>query len=98
MLDIENYDKWKAVCDDDDLIQMMYDEGIRPGDERFNELLGVPSMGKKMGVKEVACILGAIGVTIIVINGTVFVIERGLKGLNNALRKAYKKFKKKESK
>lgn len=41
MLDIDRYDEWSADCDDDDLIQKLYDEGVRPGTQEYVNSLGL---------------------------------------------------------
>ena len=61
MLNIENYDQWAAVCDDDDLIKELYDSGVRPGTSEFEELLGEPSGdGKPIGFKEFLLVIAGL--------------------------------------
>lgn len=88
MLNIENYDQWKRVCDDDDLIQQLYDQGVRPGTKEFIELLGVPSsVGHKQGFKDTALILGALGFTVAVVGGSIVLVKRGCKKIKEWISK-----------
>ena len=65
MLNIENYDQWAKVCDDDDLIMELYNSGIRPGTTEFVELLGKPNSGKPASSKDKAILFGGMGLAVI---------------------------------
>ena len=67
MLDIENYDRWSEVCDDDDLIKELYDSGVRPGTDEFKELLGTPcNDGRSAGFKDFLFLIAAICLPILI--------------------------------
>lgn len=69
MLDIENYDQWTKVCDDDNLIKKLYDSGVRPGTEEFIDLLGEPSNGKPIGIKEILLVVACLCVPFLALWG-----------------------------
>ena len=70
MLNIENYDQWAKVCDDDDLIKKLYDAGVRPGTEEFMDLLGEPGdPAKPMGIKELLLVVACIFIPFMAIWG-----------------------------
>lgn len=80
MLNIEDYDKWSAVCDDDDLIQILYDQGIRPGTKEFEDNLGIPlpeGYGKPTG-KDYLQIAGAFLIFGAVIFGGYTIVKTGV--------------------
>lgn len=106
MANIENYDQWKAVCDDDDLIQELHDQGVRPGTKEFEDLLGKPcrdgyndghAYGRKEGIKDTALVLGAIGFTVVVVGGSVVLIKKGCTKIKEWISKRIQK-KREESK
>lgn len=39
----EKYNDWKKVCDDEDMIEICYDDGIRFGDKNFENYFGHPT-------------------------------------------------------
>lgn len=69
MLNIENYDQWAAVCDDDELISDLYNSGIRPGTDEFRELLGEPYSGESAGLKDYLFLFGGIALSILSVVG-----------------------------
>lgn len=100
MLNIENYNQWKAVCDDDDLIQQLYDKGVRPGTKEFKDLLGDPHSagynqgtkdGFKQGFKDTALVLGALGFTAVVVGGSIVLVKRGCKKIKGWISKKIQK-------
>ena len=100
MLNIENYDQWKKVCDDDDLIQVLHDQGVRPGTKEFEDLLGQPYIdgynagrthGRKMGIRDTALVLGALGFTVAVVGGSVVLVKRGYKKIKGWISKRIQK-------
>lgn len=75
MLNIENYDQWARVVDDDELILEMYNSGIRQGTDEFRELVGEYHQGKPASSKEYAVLAGGIGITVLSIWGSVKLIK-----------------------
>lgn len=68
MSNIENYDKWSEVCDDDVLIKKLYDSGVRPGTEEFKELFGTPSHdGQPIGFKEFLFVIACLCLPILIV-------------------------------
>lgn len=81
MLNIENYDQWTAVCDDDDLIEDLYNSGVRPGTREFEELLGEPSHGKPVGFKEFLLVVACLFIPILIFIGLFKLIKFAVKKL-----------------
>lgn len=80
MLNIENYDQWAAVCDDDDLIKELYDSGVRPGTSDFEELLGEPSRdGKPLGFKEFLLVIAGLFIPFLLMWGLFKLIKFAVK-------------------
>lgn len=75
MLNIENYEQWAEVCDDDELILELYNEGIRPGTDEFAKLLGNPYKGEPAGLKEYVILGSGFAVTILLTVGSVKLIK-----------------------
>ena len=75
MLNIENYDQWTKVCDDDDLILELYNSGVRPDTDEFRKLLGEPITGKSASAKDKAILVGGIGIAALIMWGIVKVIK-----------------------
>lgn len=75
MLNIENYDRWAKVCDDDELILDLYNSGIRPGTDEFRNLLGEPYQGNPAGFKDYVVLYGGIGLMFLSIWGSVKIIK-----------------------
>ena len=69
MLNIENYDQWAKVCDDDELILDLYNSGIRPGTDEFRKLLGDPYQGKPADFESYAVLVGGVGLVVLSIWG-----------------------------
>ena len=75
MLNIENYDQWAKVCDDDELILDLYNSGIRPGTDEFRKLLGEPYRGKPADSTGIAVLVSGVGLIVLSIWGSVKLIK-----------------------
>lgn len=71
MLNIENYNLWAEVCDDDELMLELYESGIRPGTDEFVKLLGKPYRGEPAGFMGNAIPVVGIGLIVLSIWGAV---------------------------
>lgn len=75
MLNIEDYDQWAEVCDDDELIFDLYNLGVRPGTEQFKDLLGEPGKAKPSNSKNSLILVAATVLTLGVAYGVVKLIK-----------------------
>ena len=94
---IKNYDEFKKVCDDDDLIQLLYDEGLRPGTKEFEEELGCCATTDAT-LKDYIVLFGAIGGSIAVAYGVIVGVNWICRQIGKGVSKGIDKIKIKRSK
>jgi hypothetical protein len=90
MLNIENYDQWAKVCDDDELILDLYNSGIRPGTDEFKHLLGNP-VGNPAGFKDYVFLVGGLGLTVLSICGLVKLVKLSYRKVKQFTNKKFHK-------
>lgn len=92
MKNYDKYDEWNAVCDDPELIANLIEQGVDPGTEEFENLLGVKyKVEERTNPKDSMILIVTLALPILGITGMYKLIKFVFARVKQCIRKKRKK-------